>query len=176
MIPTTTAPTAQADTDQAEPVLDLRAIPPYQRHQLIFASVQDLTPGDGFSLVNDHDPRPLHHQLLSLFGAGFSWEYLQRGPEVWQVRIARPEGAAATSLRVRVDRNGDVTVAAADARLGPDGSGASVCEVTDVPPGTLEGDVLALLQGVIPPAGVVSIAYERLLARRNGSCCGGMCG
>lgn len=175
-MPTMTSPTAPAaHAEQAEPVLDLRAIPPYQRHQLIFASVQDLTPGDGFSLVNDHDPRPLHHQLISLFGATFSWEYLQQGPEVWQVRISRPEGAAA-SLRVRVDRNGDVTIAAVDARLGPDGSGASVCEVTDVPPGTLEGDMLALLQGVIPPAGVVSIAYERLLARRNGSCCGGMCG
>jgi len=163
-------------TAQAEPVLDLRAIPPYQRHQLIFQSVQDLTPGDGFSLVNDHDPRPLHHQLLSLFGAGFAWEYLQQGPEVWQVRISRPEGAVATSLRVCIARNGDVAVTAADARLGPDGSGASVCEVTDIPPGTLEADVMALLQGVIPPAGVVSIAYERLLARRNGSCCGGMCG
>lgn len=170
-MPTTTSPTAQA-----EPVLDLRAIPPYQRHQLIFQSVQELTPGDGFSLVNDHDPRPLHHQLLSLFGAGFAWEYLQQGPEVWQVRISRPEGAVATSLRVCIARNGDVAVTAADTRLGPDGSGASVCEVTDIPPGTLEADVLALLQGVIPPAGVVSIAYERLLARRNGSCCGGMCG
>ncbi|MBF5093698.1 DUF2249 domain-containing protein [Azospirillum sp. INR13] len=173
-MPTTTLQGTQAT--RAEPVLDLRTIPPYQRHQLIFQSVQDLTPGDGFSLVNDHDPRPLHHQLLSLFGAGFSWEYLQQGPEVWQVRIARPEGAAATSLRVRIDRNGDVAVASDDARLGPDGSGASVCEVTDCPPGTLTADVLSLLQGVIPPAGVVSIAYERLLARRNGSCCGGMCG
>ncbi|PWC35900.1 DUF2249 domain-containing protein [Azospirillum sp. TSO35-2] len=159
-----------------DPVIDLQTIPPFQRHPLIFQAVQGLAAGEAFVLVNDHDPRPLHHQLLSHFGPGFTWDYQEKGPRAWRVRIGRPVNAAATLYRVRIERDGDVVIAAADEPLGPTGTGASVCEVTDCPPGTMPADVLSLLQGVIPPAGVVSLPYERLLARRNGSCCGGMCG
>ncbi|MBP2301157.1 DUF2249 domain-containing protein [Azospirillum picis] len=163
--------------DRTEPVIDLQAIPPFQRHPLVFQAVQGLAAGEGFLLVNDHDPRPLHHQLLAHFGAGLTWDYREQGPRVWQVRIGRAtEADTPFTLRVRIDRNGDATVADDGAVLGPDGTGASVCDVTGCPPGTMRTDVLSLLQDVIPPVGVVGIPFDRLLARRNGSCCGGMCG
>ena len=38
-------------------------------------------------LINDHDPRPLHYQMLAENEGEFEWEYLEEGPEVWRVSI-----------------------------------------------------------------------------------------
>ncbi|MGY0788732.1 DUF2249 domain-containing protein [Azospirillum argentinense] len=161
----------------AEPVIDVQSIPPHQRHPLILQATQDLAPGRGFVLVNNHDPRPLYLQVQALFGDAVSWTYLERGPERWRVRIGRPESgtAPATSLRVRIGRGGQATAVAAETPLGV-ADGGLVCEITDCPPGTTAEQVLDLMQGVIPPAGQLHLSYERLVARRSGSCCGGMCG
>ena len=163
-----------------EPTLDVGALPPYQRHPLVFQMVQTLVPGGSFLLVNDHDPYPLYLQLQMHFGDVVSWEYLERGPAVWRIRIARFGTAAeSTSHRVRIEHDGRVVAAAAAdnrAKLGPLADGALLCEVTGCPPGTALADVLDLMEGVVPPQGETSIAFERLVRRRNGSCCGGMCG
>jgi hypothetical protein len=45
--------------------LDVRKITPRERHPLIFQSFEDLTPGQGFTLVNDHDPKPLYYQFMA---------------------------------------------------------------------------------------------------------------
>lgn len=161
----------------ADAVIDVQAIPPYERHPLIFQLVQRLQAGQSFTLVNDHDPRPLHLQLQMHFADGFAWEYLERGPAAWRVRISKPTGAAdATSHSVRIARGGAVAVAPAGSEPGPTADGALVVEVTDCPPGTTAADVLDLMQGLVPPPGMHRLAFERLLARRSGSCCGGMCG
>jgi peroxiredoxin-like protein len=83
--------------EQAVPpdVLDVRALPPARRHQLIFATLADLPAGTGITLVNDHDPKPLHHQLDATEPGRFSWEYLERGPGAWRVRIGRVAGIEA---------------------------------------------------------------------------------
>jgi uncharacterized protein (DUF2249 family) len=74
----------------AEPiVLDVRTIPPYQRHPQIIGSVEQLEPGAEIQLVNDHDPVPLRGQLERLFGDSLVWEYLAKGPDLWRVRISR---------------------------------------------------------------------------------------
>src|SRR5690606_16246540 len=39
--------------------LDLRALPHAERHARIFATFEGLPAGEGFTLVNDHDPKPL---------------------------------------------------------------------------------------------------------------------
>jgi uncharacterized protein (DUF2249 family) len=39
--------------------------------------------------VNDHDPRPLRHQLAAERPDAFEWTYLEEGPDVWRVRIDR---------------------------------------------------------------------------------------
>lgn len=70
-------------------VLDLRSIPRGQRHPLVFERVARLAMGESFTLLNDHDPVPLRRQLESQFVAEISWEYLERGPEVFRVCITR---------------------------------------------------------------------------------------
>ncbi|MDM4767312.1 DUF2249 domain-containing protein [Pelomonas sp. SE-A7] len=70
-------------------VLDLRRIPPYERHPMIFSHFAQLLAGDSFELVNDHDPQPLRQQFQAQWPDGFDWQYLEQGPSVWRVRIAR---------------------------------------------------------------------------------------
>lgn len=69
--------------------LDVRVIPPREKHPTIFSTFQSLAPGEAFVLVNDHDPKPLHYQLQYQYQGQFEWEYLEQGPDVWRVRIGR---------------------------------------------------------------------------------------
>lgn len=69
--------------------IDVREIAPRERHPLIFNTFDGLTPGDAFTLVNDHAPTPLYYQFLHERADLFEWEYLEQGPEVWRVRIAK---------------------------------------------------------------------------------------
>jgi len=69
--------------------LDVRSVPPPQRHPLIFETFASLEPGQSFVLVNDHDPKPLFYQFQAERPGTFSWEYLERGPDVWRVRIGK---------------------------------------------------------------------------------------
>jgi uncharacterized protein (DUF2249 family) len=69
--------------------LDVRDLVPAQRHETIFQTYHALNPGDGFVLVNDHDPKPLYYQFQAEHSGEFDWDYLEQGPEVWKVRIGR---------------------------------------------------------------------------------------
>jgi uncharacterized protein (DUF2249 family) len=73
----------------AELELDVRTEPPARRHELIFETYGALGAGEGFTLVNDHDPKPLYYQFAAEHAGEFSWDYLEEGPEVWKVRIGR---------------------------------------------------------------------------------------
>lgn len=73
--------------------LDVRSEPPARRHDLILTTYHELPAGDGFVLVNDHDPKPLYYQFAAEHPGRFTWDYLQSGPEVWKVRIGRPAAA-----------------------------------------------------------------------------------
>ena len=72
-----------------EPVVDVREIPPRQRHPLIFDTFANLPVGSALLLVNDHDPKPLYYSFLHEREGLFAWEYLEQGPTVWKVRIAK---------------------------------------------------------------------------------------
>jgi len=80
---------------QSEAVVDVRSLVPAQRHATIFQLVNELAPGASFTLVNDHDPKPLYYQLEAEHPNTFSWTYLERGPEAWRVEIGRIANAAA---------------------------------------------------------------------------------
>jgi uncharacterized protein (DUF2249 family) len=69
--------------------LDVRVIPPREKHPAIFRTFDGLAPGEGFVLVNDHDPFPLRHQFEALRTGQFAWNYEERGPAVWRVRIEK---------------------------------------------------------------------------------------
>ena len=70
-------------------VIDVRFIPPRERHPMIFRTFDELEPGGAFELVNDHEPKPLFYQFLHERADLFNWNYLQQGPEVWRVRIEK---------------------------------------------------------------------------------------
>lgn len=67
--------------------VDVRGMIPRERHPLIFATFDALTPGASMRLINDHDPKPLYYQLMAERAGKVEWEYLEEGPETWQVRI-----------------------------------------------------------------------------------------
>lgn len=75
----------------SEPVttIDVRPIPPRERHPRIFSTFDALPPGGFFHLVNDHDPKPLWYQFQAEHGDTIEWEYLESGPAVWRVRIGK---------------------------------------------------------------------------------------
>ncbi|MGH7920802.1 MAG: DUF2249 domain-containing protein [Candidatus Dormibacteraceae bacterium] len=80
---------APAPAEEEAGALDVRPLPPARRHELIFERLDGLSVGQALTLVNDHDPAPLRYQLEATRDGGYRWDYLQRGPEVWQVRIGR---------------------------------------------------------------------------------------
>lgn len=65
------------------------AVPPSQRHPLIFSTFDALAAGGAFEIVNDHDPSPLRLQFERMRPGQFSWHYVESGPQQWQVRIGR---------------------------------------------------------------------------------------
>jgi uncharacterized protein (DUF2249 family) len=75
--------TANQDT------VDVRTLPPAERHPLIFGRFNALPVGEAFVLVNDHDPKPLFYQFKFEHEGQFSWDYLEQGPKVWRVQIGR---------------------------------------------------------------------------------------
>jgi len=75
--------------------IDVRAIPPRERHPLIFSTFRALAAGGAMEIVNDHDPKPLYDQMQAEQPGRFRWEYLANGPEAWRVRITRTAGDTA---------------------------------------------------------------------------------
>jgi uncharacterized protein (DUF2249 family) len=69
--------------------LDVRVIPPREKHPTIFSRVDALKAGDSLVIINDHDPRPLKYQLDAEHPGSYGWDYEATGPEVWRVKITR---------------------------------------------------------------------------------------
>lgn len=67
--------------------LDLRPLPPPQRHKQIFEMWGALSSGGILRIINDHDPKPLYYQFEAEHKGDFTWDYDQQGPEDWIVRI-----------------------------------------------------------------------------------------
>jgi uncharacterized protein (DUF2249 family) len=75
-------------------VLDVREIPHDRRHPHIFGTYARLAPGQSFVLVNNHDPKPLRREFQATYPDQFGWDYIETGPDRWQVRIGRLPVAA----------------------------------------------------------------------------------
>ena len=69
--------------------LDVRVLPPRDKHPAIFSTFDALASGQSMVLLNDHDPKPLWYQLAAERPDSFDWEYEAQGPELWRVRISR---------------------------------------------------------------------------------------
>jgi uncharacterized protein (DUF2249 family) len=73
----------------ADDELDVRTLPHGARHEIIFAKLDALQPGEALVIVNDHDPKPLRYQTSALWPDRFEWTYREAGPAVWRVAITR---------------------------------------------------------------------------------------
>ena len=75
-------------------VLDLRETPRARRHGTVFYAFDQLQVGESFYLVNDHDPQPLQYQMEELRPGELSWDYEQRGPDEFRIKVSRIAPAA----------------------------------------------------------------------------------
>ncbi|MBP9653194.1 MAG: DUF2249 domain-containing protein [Rhodocyclaceae bacterium] len=87
-----------SDEQACKTTVDVRDIPPRQRHPMIFGAFGALFPGEALLLVNDHDPKPLFYQFQAESRGQFTWDYLEAGPQVWRVRIGRADENAARAV------------------------------------------------------------------------------
>jgi uncharacterized protein (DUF2249 family) len=69
--------------------VDLRGTPLPRRHGIVFSAFDVLSAGESFVLVNDHDPQPLRMQMDLLRPGEMEWEYLDRTPDNFRVKISR---------------------------------------------------------------------------------------
>jgi len=69
--------------------LDLRDMPPFERHLKIFEKWDSLKEGQTLRITNDHDPKPLHYQFEAEYNSKYEWEYEKQGPKDWIVKIKK---------------------------------------------------------------------------------------
>jgi regulator of cell morphogenesis and NO signaling len=72
-----------------EKFIDVPLIEPKLKHPTIFRVFDSLAGGESLIIHNDHDPKPVYYQLLGERGDVFTWQYLQQGPEFWDVRVTK---------------------------------------------------------------------------------------
>ena len=68
---------------------DLRPFPPTERHEMFYQAFAAIHPGEAFEFINDHDPKPLYYQMEAESKEPFGWEYIDKGPEEWKVRVVK---------------------------------------------------------------------------------------
>jgi uncharacterized protein (DUF2249 family) len=47
------------------PELDVREIPPVDRHSTIHERFESMDPGETLTIVNDHEPKPLYYEMVA---------------------------------------------------------------------------------------------------------------
>ncbi len=73
----------------SETLLDVRQIAPRERHIRVFDAFDRMEVGETILLSSDRDPRPLYHQFNSERVGAFAWDYQEKGPEQWRIRITK---------------------------------------------------------------------------------------
>ena len=73
--------------------VDVRPLAKPDKHPHIFRAFGQLTVGESFVLVNNHDPRHLRAEFEADYPGSYGWDYLERGP-VWRIRISRLSSTA----------------------------------------------------------------------------------
>jgi len=69
--------------------LDLREMPPFERHEKIFGMLEELKDQETLRIINDHEPKPLYYLLQAEYKGQFEWEYEKQGPDDWIFRIKK---------------------------------------------------------------------------------------
>lgn len=82
--------------------INVTLIEPKLKHPTIFRVFDNLKGGESLTIHNDHDPKPVYYQLLGERGDIFSWEYLEEGPEWWDVKVTKHEDGQETIGEIAV--------------------------------------------------------------------------
>ncbi|WP_251329509.1 DUF2249 domain-containing protein [Haloplanus pelagicus] len=71
--------------------LDLRDLPPSERHPKIHAAFDDLAPGETLTIVNDHDPKPLFYEFQAERDAFDAENYHteRKGPDEFVAKLPK---------------------------------------------------------------------------------------
>lgn len=77
------------DTIAPVSVLDVRRLPCELRRATIIESFDALEPGQAMEIINSFDPVPLRQHFEERTLVGFNWDYLEQGPDIWRIRLAR---------------------------------------------------------------------------------------
>lgn len=75
-------------------IMDMRTIPCSIKHGLIIKQWLELSVGDHFILLNDHDPAPLYYQFAAQWPGAFTWQHIVKGPEEFRVKITKLKATA----------------------------------------------------------------------------------
>jgi uncharacterized protein (DUF2249 family) len=77
-----------------DPRLDVRQLPHDRRHATVLAALDAMPVGGALVLVAPHAPRPLLAEIEARYRGGMLAEWLQDGPDTWQVRLSRQPAVA----------------------------------------------------------------------------------
>lgn len=74
------------------PKLDVREIPPVDRHTKIHDAFDGLDPGETLTIINDHEPKPLYYEMAA--------EVPSFDEERYEVRQDAPDEFVATFPKI----------------------------------------------------------------------------
>ncbi len=69
--------------------LDVRTMPPWERHPKIFETFDELDAGETLKLINDHNPKPLRYEFLHEREGQSEWTTEEKGPQEWVAMIKK---------------------------------------------------------------------------------------
>ena len=72
-----------------ETLVDITSFNPQFKNGLVFSMYEGLKEGERFILIDEQDPHLLQQQFNELDIREFDWQYLERGPKFWRVRIIK---------------------------------------------------------------------------------------
>lgn len=81
--------TQMEDFTMADRELDVRTLRKPDKHPTIFSTYRELTVGESFFLINDHDPKHLHDEFEVESPGSYGWEYVESGPRLFRIQITK---------------------------------------------------------------------------------------
>ncbi|MBP0651254.1 DUF2249 domain-containing protein, partial [Mycobacterium tuberculosis] len=76
-------------TEADLPTIDVRTLPRGSCRDTLLCAIGELEVGGALIVVNDHDIQPLRAAVSLSRPGQFTFAYLEDGPDVWRVHIAR---------------------------------------------------------------------------------------
>ena len=104
MLKTSQAARGLDETRVAEQEIDLCLLARSDRHPLVFDAFDRLAVGESFVIFNDHDPQPLRMQMEQMREGELEWNYIERGPDTFRVRLTRVNPPAGNIGRVNTGK------------------------------------------------------------------------